>query len=308
MAQWHETAPPAGMQDGAQPLQLASVMNFVAAILSLALLAGVCIWSYRLMVRDVSGVPVIQALDGPMRVSPEYPGGRRAPHLGLAVNAVAASGTAAPAAETVSLAPAPADLEPEDRLVFRPEGDALAAAARHTAAAPDPAPQDDATAPEGRTADAPGPLPSVIPARSPVPPRRPADAAARVAAAQPAGAGAGAGTGDATAEAVLQDIATRLSTGPAVTDIDPDTLAPGTRLVQFGAYDDEDEARAMWEQLSQQFPGMLDGRGRVIEQAVAGGSTFYRLRAHGFDGEPQARRFCAEFTHRQVDCIPVLVR
>ncbi|MGY6534130.1 MAG: SPOR domain-containing protein [Pararhodobacter sp.] len=317
MAQMHDEAYHAGMQGSALPLRTAAVMNWTGAALSVALVVGVSLWSYRLMVRDVSGVPVIQALEGPMRVSPDDPGGRRTAHQGLAVNVVAAQGQAAPASDAVVLAPPPVELAPEDRMAVRlgdpsdpqaallaavrsvPESSLQATAGTEPEAAPDAA------------AEGAGRLPAVIPTRSPVPPRRPGGLRAR-----PAVAASGdgvvrtaalSGGADTTAEAVLQDIATRIATS-SVTEIDPASLVPGTRLVQFGAYDDEPTARARWDALQERFPAQLEGRGRIIEEAAAGGSTFYRLRAHGFSDEPDARRFCAVFQHERVDCVPVLVR
>ena len=85
MAQMRDEAYRADMPGTALPPQSATILNWIGAALSLALLIGVCAWGYRLMVRDVSGVPVVQALAGPMRISPDDPGGRRAAHQGLAV-------------------------------------------------------------------------------------------------------------------------------------------------------------------------------------------------------------------------------
>ena len=41
----------------------------------LALVVGIGVWGYKLLVRDVSGVPVVRAVEGPMRIQPENPGG-----------------------------------------------------------------------------------------------------------------------------------------------------------------------------------------------------------------------------------------
>jgi hypothetical protein len=43
----------------------------------------------------------------------------------------------------------------------------------------------------------------------------------------------------------------------------------------------------------------------VIEAAQSGGRTFYRLRAHGFATDEDARRFCAALKAEETDCIPV---
>lgn len=158
-------------------------------------------------------------------------------------------------------------------------------------------------------------LPASVPglSRSPLPRSRPAAVrnAAPVATPAPATAVASAATpgADPEAEALLQELVTRLgSSAPAVSEIDPTTLPAGTRLVQLGAYDSADEARSAWNGLASRFPAYLEGRGRIVEAASAGGRTFYRLRAAGFQDEPEARRFCAVFLGENVDCIPVLVR
>jgi len=91
-----------------------SIVNWLGALMSLTLIAGLAIWGYKLAVRDVSGVPVVRALEGPMRVQPEDPGGENAAHQGFAVNAVQADGQAAAPAERLVLAPAPVTLEAED--------------------------------------------------------------------------------------------------------------------------------------------------------------------------------------------------
>ena len=71
-------------------------VNVIGATCSVALVLGLVVWGYKLAVRDVNGVPVVRALEGPLRISPENPGGDFAVHQGLSVNAVAAAGTAAP--------------------------------------------------------------------------------------------------------------------------------------------------------------------------------------------------------------------
>nr|MDJ0820720.1 SPOR domain-containing protein [Paracoccaceae bacterium] len=92
----------------------ATLTNLAGAVISLALLVGVGVWGYKLLVRDVSGIPVVQAMEGPMRVAPEDPGGRLADHQGLAVNRVVGAGGTEPPAERLVLAPRPAGLASED--------------------------------------------------------------------------------------------------------------------------------------------------------------------------------------------------
>ena len=75
-----------GAQYGAAPEQnngFARMANLAGAAVSLALIAGVGVWGYKILVRDVSGVPVVRAAEGPMRIQPEDPGGHQALNQGL---------------------------------------------------------------------------------------------------------------------------------------------------------------------------------------------------------------------------------
>ncbi len=105
-------APPAAEERSSR--QVAALTNWVGAVLSCALIAGLVVWGYRITVRDVSGVPIVQAIDGPMRVAPDDPGGNRAQNQGLAVNTVAGAGAASGPIDQVTLAPRPAGLAEED--------------------------------------------------------------------------------------------------------------------------------------------------------------------------------------------------
>ena len=90
--------------------------------------------------------------------------------------------------------------------------------------------------------------------------------------------------------------------------MDPDSLPPGTRLAQLGAYDSADVARNEWDKFYTRFGDYMEGKQRVIQKASSGGRTFYRLRAMGFDDLSDARRFCAVLVADNTDCIPVTIR
>jgi hypothetical protein len=107
---------------------------------------------------------------------------------------------------------------------------------------------------------------------------------------------------------IAASAAARPAMARAVQDIDATTLAEGTRLVQLGAFDTADIARAEWDRLTGRFPDYFAGRARVIQQASSGGSAFYRLRAHGFDDLAASRRFCSALMAQGAPCIPVTVR
>ncbi len=306
---------------------LARMVNVLGAVASLALVAGVGVWSYKLVMRDVSGVPVVRAAEGPMRIQPENPGGRPADHQGLAVNAVAAEGTAAAPADRLILAPRPVSLTDEDlpagelqptpalHVVEEPISNQEAAALRQNAVdalvaelAGEAARADQEAAPGVQVASlaAPEEEPAIDPAdlaaalpdpaiaelpgvrRSLRPHTRPARRAPAV----------------DTSEASI-NAAVKAAVG---LDIDPDTLSKGTRLAQLGAFESPDVAKAEWVRLSGQFGEYMDGKQRVIQKTSSGGRTFYRLRVLGFEDLSDSRQFCAALVAQGADCIPVAVR
>ncbi len=288
----------AGAVEMDAPGAFSALFSWLGALMSVALIAGLGVWGYQLVMRDVSGVPVIRALEGPMRIAPEDPGGERAAHQGLSVNSVAAVGTAEAPADRLILAPKPLDLAEQD--LPRPQ---LTVVAPATTPAPVARPnRDDVSSlaeeiaegvtPLSATIQSPELSSAVIPAsvagvsRSPMPRARP--------------------IGDLTAEAVANTVALAIG-GPSI-DVDPDTIAVGTRLVQFGAYDSEEAAREEWAKIDRQFNDFLRDKKRVIQRAASGGKTFYRLRAMGFADINDARRFCSALLADRQACIPVVTR
>lgn len=304
-----------------------SVTNWAGAVISVGLLAGLGVWGYKLAVRDVSGIPVVRALEGPMRVQPDDPGGEQVLHQGLAVNTVKAEGQAAPAADTLILAPPPVDLiaadqpvagsrPPAQRVVVQepvPEEESPIMAALRIANESFP---DDAAFPDASTAVAVTPVIAVsVPgvARSPRPRPRPGRAGAALVetesesgAVTVAPATAAAGAGDATdgAAATPASVVAANVSG----DVDPASIAPGTSLVQLGAFESAQVAQTEWARITARFSGEFSGKSRVIQQATSGGRSFYRLRAIGFSDLNDARRFCSVLLENNADCIPVVLR
>ncbi len=320
-------APAAGAAPAGQAQRM---LRLGGAVVSVALVAGMCLWGYRIAVRDVSGVPVIRALAGPMRVAPDDPGGEVMAHQGLAVNAVAAEGAAAAPADRLVLAPRPVELTEEDIAgTLAPPPPPVSSRAETVAglaiAAP-PAPRSTEEAIAAAVAEAlesgggglaePVELSGSLDA---------AEAGAEagtperviVAAAMPGGvAGPGLrpmprparGPAPAPAPAPTAAAATAAAaTAAPATEIAAATLAPGTRLVQLGAFESAEAARTEWDRLAGLFP-QIAGKARVVEAAEAGGRAFWRLRAHGFAGEDDSRRFCADILAAGRACIPVAQR
>lgn len=296
-----------GGPDEAPLGQAARAASLAGAVVSVALIAGMVIWGYRLAVRDVAGVPVLRAIEGPMRIAPADPGGEVMAHQGLAVNTVAAEGAAAPAADSIRLAPRPVDLAAEDApgTFAVPAAPVSGRAEVNTGLLLDAAPAagDDpiarALAEAGVVSDAvplagsldaagaavaEGERRITLPAGGTMPAIRPAPRPLRLAAA------------DAVAAPEPRP------------EIDPATLAPGTRLVQLGAFDSVEAARADWDKIQARFAALMADKARVIEAAQSGGRSFFRLRAEGFTDEAAARRFCAALLAEGASCIPVAHR
>lgn len=288
-----------------------TLVNWAGAVTSVVLILGVGVWGYKLLVRDVSGVPVVAAVDGPMRVQPKDPGGREAQHQGLAVNEVAALGTAAPPPDQLTLAPAPMDIEADDAVgvmlpvsapaPVEPEQQPLAVSAEAPDLEVDNVQNVAATPNAPATQAALEELVAAIGASTPA-----------LSAPTPAVVKGGMKTSlrpklrpsvvPASAPATLPDSVV------AGAEIDPSAIPAGTRLVQLGAFDSPDVARAEWRKLAKQFDGYLATKKRVVQRAESGGKVFYRLRAVGFDDLADARRFCTALVSENAACIPVVTR
>lgn len=289
---------------------LTSMTNFAGGIISLALIAGVGVWGYKLIVRDVSGIPVVQAAQGEMRVKPDNPGGQLALHQGLAVNSIAATGSAEGPADQIVLAPGPTELAEEDL----PQ--AALTQSKEAPPVEQPAPLEiTGTLEQGEIDALVKELTQDVPSieASPV---AESDTEVVTAQIQPAvfeGQGLKVSLRpqkrpQVKPQAAVIRVAAATPVAQATNEVDAATLPVGTRLVQLGAYDSTEIAREQWDKLNASFGDYLTGKDRVIQQAKSGGRTFYRLRAMGFTDLSDARRFCSALVAEGADCIPVVIR
>lgn len=311
------------------------MVNMAGAVCSVALIVGLGVWGYKLAVRDVNGIPVIRALAGPLRISPENPGGEVVMHQGLSVNAVAAAGTALPIPESLRLAPRPVELTDEDAAgLIDPETDGAL-------------PADPAALPDVMASEAADMAPEAVQTADMAPIETEDDSMASAALPAPVPEGSQDAVAMALAEALGQapveaedgpaaepvDVALlpegqspaasprpRLRPGAgevsavetvaavAPVEVDAATITAGTRLVQLGAFDDADAARGEWARLGQRFGDLMAGKSMVVQAAQSGGRTFYRLRAMGFGADDESRRFCTALLAENATCIPVTQR
>ncbi len=317
---------------------LATVLNWAGAFLSIALIVGLGAWGWQLWVRDVTGVPVVRALEGPMRVAPEDPGGLASEYQGLTVNRIAEERTEVAPSDQVVLAPAPATLD---------EGEDLAMA--EMPAVPDigaPLNLDQETeelvARLGQTEEELAtkleqvdemvrpsvelaaldtePVASPLTSSQSIEPTPSATDLAVAAALADIGLKPESAVSKVEAAAHvpivtprpqvrpsgLQQVSLAPAAAPSIGDVDPAAIASGTRLVQLGAYASPEIAEIEWAALESRFGNFMVGKSSVIQQAQAGGRSFFRLRATGFDNLSDARRFCAVMVAEGANCIPVV--
>lgn len=321
---------------------LGQLTNVMGAVISIALIAGVGVWGYKLFVRDVSGVPVVRAAEDEMRIAPKDPGGQQADHQGLAVNTVAAEGAAEAPAERLVLAPRPVDLKQEDAPMPALVADQASEKAQATLAEDDKtqsapevvqaslqsasidalvaeltngveplsAADPDQNAPVVTTVAAPIAEPQVIVEPEAVaqqPTEDSGEVSAEVAAIlnAPGVKRSLRPRNRPEGGAVLIQAAAQ---APVAESLDAASIQAGTRMVQLGAFESEAIAVSEWGRLNGRFSEYLDGKQRVVQRASSGGRVFYRLRAVGFDDLSDARRFCSALVAENADCIPVVAR
>lgn len=309
-----------------------TMANWAGAVVSVGLIVGIGIWGYRLLVRDVSGVPVVRAVEGPMRVRAQDPGGRQAENQGLSVNRVAADGGVTPTADRLVLAPRAAELGDQDRTTpvivagenvdpnsalesnpqsnlretgtSKPEISSIQALAEQLASGVStlgstaqntyvaPLEAPEEKSTEELLASGLTPAPEVLRDR-------------------PVLKGLGRSLRPHTRPSSLniRNIApvSAVIANP-VLDVDAASIPAGTRLVQLGAFASTEIAKKEWDRIGARFETYMDGKSRIIQKAKSGGRTFYRLRAMGFDDIAAARRFCSALAAERADCIPVVTR
>ncbi len=221
-----------------------------------------------------TGIPVIEAAAGPVRVKPENPGGMEV-FVGEDGDAKDGKEAMAPGAE----APNPQALRAQElqppavppapvaapALVAAPE----APAQRVAMSATQPAP---ASGPQAPVAAIPEPS-SAPPARAAAPTARTAaPAAPAAAAAAPVSAAAAGAAGGSGAQ------------------------------VQLAALNTEQAALAEWERLARKMPDLLSGRRPAVTRTEREGRTYFRLRTGGFADVAQATTFCQRLREKGAGC------
>ena len=284
-------------------------LNIVGAVISLIVFLGIVGWGAKMISRDSAGAPVVQALDGPMRISPEDPGGVMASHQGLTVNEVASSQKKLPLEDRLQLAPRAINLQPEDQpipillaskasskdtslLISTPQGSLDTGvelsieningySIRKMLARPIPASHKINTEiliiKENLPADS-SLISSYIgsgPTRSPRPRTR--------------------------------TLASIVSSASKSVTVKPYAISQGKPMAQLGAFRSKFTAMQAWLDLSQRHGDYLTGKKHIILRAEVGGGTIYRLRVHGLSSMAEARRLCKALNGQNTECYSVMM-
>lgn len=322
--------------------KLARLTQYLGAVASVGLMVGLVAWGWQLVSRDLSGVPVIRAIEGEARTAPDEPGGQLSSRTGYAVNAVAAGQAPAPTQE-VAIAPAATELSDSDLPMgalgatarepsvaldtpvsfdgepIMPLSDRESRALAEAAAAAEQAAAEQAVA-EAAILDAPaseGPVNEVVTDEN----GAPADDAIMAALAE---ANVTAGSLAASPRPAPRPRVTQVAAPVAVATVAPPAEAApapvaaeqvrsvqpssGDQLVQIGAFDSNSIAQSEWSRLAGRHGNLFSGKGQVIQQHQSNGRTFWRLRAAGFSNRSDAQEFCNALKAGGTDCIPISVQ
>ena len=283
----------------------------IVVLLSFVLL--VTLWIYHLHTRDISQVPVVSAPDGPMRILPDDPGGKLADNQEFAVNSIVDKGSLNEYFDHPKLAPDSISLLEEDQPIDQMMTNDIEVNVN-------PIPENTAVSESHQNA-----LNS-----------------SRVLSAEMNGlhdssdvSGYSIEQGDRELNqnideielpaVILSDAEPFVSTSlipqlrplksmisdspkPSFSDISTTSIPSGAQVVQLGAFPSADIAKENWRQLGLMLGDYLADKQPIVQSAVVGGRTFFRLRAAGFNNLDDARQFCSRLVADGVDCIPVIAR
>ena len=296
-------------QVGLERANPAVYFNIVGVVISLIVFLGIVGWGAKMILRDSSGAPVVQALDGPMRISPEDPGGVMASHQGLTVNEVASSQKKLPLEDQIQLAPRAINLQPEDQpisLLLASKASLKDASLLKSSSQSTSDFQEDflITNVKGDSIRK-----KLLPPISDVPkvnteiliieedlPAESSLASSYI--------GSGPTKSPRPRTRSLVNIVSLVSKSVMVV---PQAILQGRPMAQLGAFGSKFIAMQAWLDLSQRHGNYLTGKKHIILKAELGDGTIYRLRVIGFSNMGVARRFCKVLNGKNTECHSVMV-
>ncbi len=284
------------------------VFYWVGAALSLSLFTGAIGWSYQLIVRDISQIPIVRAQLGPLRVAPDDPGGLTAANQGLSVTQLAVNERPllsdeiflAPAAEVLSEENVALQISEENSSITNKEKfDTLEVSTENSL--------DLKILPEQNATGLASNNEAVLSTAAFSPKKLEIENAVSLALSL---------TNEVDSSfnslrpkirpVVLNQIQTD-NIAQSVANELVVTLPIGSAVVQLGAFESKSLAQIEWQRLEALLGSVLTSKNMMVQKAESGGRVFYRLRAFGFDDLSDARQFCSAVNDK-VACIPVVTR
>ena len=228
-------------------------------------------------------LPLVQAIDDPVKVKPESPGGLVVPYKEqMVLNQGTAGAGGEPAVERLlppPEAPKWPPVEPESLSPVDPESGAAIAglveseppATATTESGPGASGQE-AAVPTEDTPDTEAETPPVSPTAKPAATKEPARPAAQ------------------------ESETAALTAAPA---------ASGGYTIQLISLTSADAAESAWKSMREEHPDLLGQLSLTVEKANVSGKTYYRVQAGAFDDRGKARELCARLKAEKQDCLVV---
>jgi cell division septation protein DedD len=260
---------------------------------------GVVIWyAYQRVTQtgEPMAPPLIKADQGPVKVSPESPGGMQVPNQDKAIyDRIGNGGEKSGSVE--KLLPPPETPKPE-----APAPAKSADAGRAVAVAPLAPPPDASQGATAATAVPPGTPPAPAPSALDKPPTPPSGATPPASAPVPATTAKTAAASPPAAKTTVAPSASPATPAAATT-----AAAPGTVRIQLGAFRQAADAEKTWQKLSQKFADLLGGLSPSIVQVDLGAKGIYqRLQAGPLADRAAAAATCEKLKALKQDCIVAL--
>ena len=281
---------------------------WVGAALSLSLLTGAIGWSYQLIVRDISQIPIVRAQLGPLRVAPDDPGGLTAANQGLSVTQLAVNERPllsdeiflAPAAEVLSEENVALQISEENSSITNKENfDTLELSTENSL--------DLKILPEQNATGLASNNEAVLSTAAFSPKKLEIENAVSLALALTNEVNS---SFNSLRPKIRPVVLNQIQTDNIVQSVANElvvSLPIGSAVVQLGAFESKSLAKIEWQRLEALLGSVLTSKNMVIQKAESGGKVFYRLRAFGFDDLSDARQFCSAVNDK-VACIPVVTR
>jgi len=291
-----------------------SFFSIFGAIISLNLILWAGYWAYKLISRDINGIPIVAAQPGPLRVAPDVPGGIEAENIELAVTKIA-SQELPPNPQAVELAPYTAKLSVDDITInqaLKQKKLIDSQIGKRT--------QGHSQAVEAELSNE----ISLVPIRTSIEGtdytiadnQSELVAAALAIALKPNNDQFSNKVISANIKADIIKPIPRpgsLRTNPTSLNSENSILPTlgsvetGLAVVQFGSFENKQRALTEWARLSKNLSVILDGRPKFVERIQRNGNEIYRLRLGGFVNIDDASRFCSAVISQE-NCVPIIAK